>query len=211
MKSIRIVIFAKAPLPGFAKTRLSPALGSKGAALLARKLLEHCVAESLAADIGPVELCVTPHREHPIWHALSIPGSVEWTEQGEGDLGERLARATERVISRGEALLLIGTDCPELKAARLRDAAAMLNQYDACLHPVSDGGYSLLGLNHHLPSLFTDIPWSTADVAKLTRQRLEAAGWRLKELETLHDIDEPEDLQWLPEHWRLPLANQTLE
>ncbi len=200
-QQIRIVIFAKAPLPGLAKTRLSPALGTAGAADLARKLLCHCVDEALKADIGPVELCVSPTEQHPVWRELDIPSTVFWSEQGEGDLGERLARVTQRLTSNDEAVLLIGSDCPGLTAAKLQAAAAALNQHDACLHPVSDGGYALLGLCRDLPSLFMDMPWSTSAVAELTRRRILEEGWTLKVLESLHDIDEPQDLQYLPQNW----------
>lgn len=188
-------------MPGLAKTRLNSVLGASGAADLAKKLLKHCIAQAIAADVGPVELCAAPSAQHPIWRELVIPDSVSWSEQGEGDLGERLARATQHVTSQGEAVLLIGTDCPDLTATKLRAAAAALNQHDACLHPVSDGGYALLGLCQHLPSLFSNMPWSTASVAELTRQRILAEDWTLKELELLHDIDEPQDLQWLPTGW----------
>lgn len=200
-KAIRIVVFAKAPLPGLAKTRLSPLLGAIGAADLAKRLLAHCITEALAADIGPVELCVSPTKQHSVWQDLPISSAIFWSEQGEGDLGERLAKATQRVTDKGEAVLLIGTDCPGLTAARLREAAAALNSHNACLLPVSDGGYALLGLQKHLPSLFEAMPWSRASVAELTQQRILAEGWTLKALESLHDIDEPQDLQWLPAGW----------
>lgn len=201
MKTVRIVIFAKAPLPGLAKTRLSPLLGAMGAAELARQLLDHCISEAIAADIGPVELCVSPSGQHPVWRDLSIPSAIFWSEQGEGNLGERLTKATQRVTDKDEAVLLIGTDCPGLTAARLREAAAALNSHNACLLPVSDGGYALLGLQKHLPSLFKAMPWSTASVSELTQQRILAEGWTLRVLESLHDIDEPQDLQWLPAGW----------
>ncbi|WP_461480664.1 TIGR04282 family arsenosugar biosynthesis glycosyltransferase [Porticoccus sp.] len=201
IRPIRILIFAKAPLPGLAKTRLSPALGAERAANLAKRLLAHCITQALTADIGPVELCVAPTIQHPIWSELAIPESVCWSEQGEGDLGERLARATQRVTGKDEAVLLIGTDCPGLTAARLREAATELRRHDACLLPVSDGGYALLGLQRHLPSLFEVMPWSTASVARLTQQRILAEGWSIKRLASLHDIDEPQDLQWLPAGW----------
>lgn len=200
-QQIRIVIFAKAPLPGLAKTRLSPALGTAGAADLARKLLCHCVDEALKADIGPVELCVAPTMQHPVWRELEIPSTVYWSEQGEGDLGERLARVTQRFAGSEEVLLLVGSDCPGLTAERLQAAAEALKQHDACLYPVSDGGYALLGLCRDMPSLFTDMPWSTSAVAELTERRIRVAGWTLKVLDSLHDIDEPEDLQWLPAGW----------
>ena len=60
MKPARIIIFAKAPQPGLAKTRLIPALGAEGAAELAQLMLLHTVNEALAANIAIVELCVTP-------------------------------------------------------------------------------------------------------------------------------------------------------
>jgi len=201
MNPIRTVIFAKAPLPGLAKTRLIPALGSEGSAALARRLLEHTVAQALAADIGPVELCVTPTMTHPIWNELAIPTTVCWSEQGDGDLGERLDRVSQRVTESGEALMVIGTDCPQLDAKRLREAAQSLANNDACLVPVSDGGYALLGVHQHHPSLFSDIPWSTDQVAELTRHRIKSMDWSIELLEQLHDIDVPDDLQLLPKSW----------
>jgi rSAM/selenodomain-associated transferase 1 len=197
----RILIFAKAPLPGFAKTRLIPILGSNGAAMLARKMLKHCITEALAANIGPVELCVTPDAEHPSWRELSISTAVIWSSQGEGDLGERLARATQRAMHQAKNVLLIGTDCPGLSAERLREAARAVEGHDACMVPVSDGGYALLGLRRHMPTVFDNIPWSSASVAQLTKQRILEEGGSLKLLASMHDIDEPQDLQFLPKNW----------
>lgn len=196
---VRIVLLAKAPLPGLAKTRLIPALGQDGAAELAAQLLRHTAAECLAAALGPVELCVSPAAPHPVWRGLALPPQLHWSPQGEGDLGARLARASWRVTTGGEAVLFIGSDCPDLSAARLRAAAAALARHDACLIPASDGGYVLLGLRRHLPSLFVDMPWSTSAVAALTRERIHAAGRSLKQFPALHDIDEPRDLAWLPQ------------
>ncbi|WP_019530046.1 TIGR04282 family arsenosugar biosynthesis glycosyltransferase [Dasania marina] len=199
--TVRIVIFAKAPLAGMAKTRLIPALGLEGSAQLARKLLSHTVAQAIEANIGPTELCVSPTTLHPVWKELALPAALAWSEQGEGDLGERLAKASQRVTANGESILLIGSDCPSLSAEQLCAAATALNHYDACMVPVSDGGYGLLGLNRHLASVFADMPWSTATVARLTRQRILAENWTLKSFTPLHDIDEPQDLRHLPKSW----------
>ncbi|CAM3840371.1 2-phospho-L-lactate guanylyltransferase [Vibrio aerogenes CECT 7868] len=201
MNSVRIILVAKAPLPGLAKTRLAPALGKDGAAKLALKLLQHSVNEAVAADTGPVELYVSPSVADPVWDGLNVPGCVQWSQQPDGDLGERLAAVAQRVTGQQEAVLLMGTDCPGLTASVLRDAALALTDDDACLVPVSDGGYALLGLKQYLPSVFTDMPWSTSQVAELTIQRILAAGRSLKILPELHDIDEPADLQWLPSDW----------
>ncbi len=201
MTPVRIMIFAKAPLPGLAKTRLIPSLGAEGSAQLARRMLHHTIDEALRADVGIVELCVAPDLEDPIWTKLALPASLILSTQGEGDLGMRLARASQRVTDNGEAILLIGTDCPGLTANVLRKAANSLDGHDSCLAPVSDGGYALLGVRHHLPELYSDIPWSTHIVAELTRQRILKAGWSFFELDKLHDVDEPDDLHWVPSEW----------
>lgn len=204
---IRIVIFAKAPLPGLAKTRLIPAIGHEGSARLAVKLLQHAVDQAVSAQLGPVELCVSPSASDPLWNELGLPSSVEITEQSSGDLGERMSRVTKRVIDNGESIILVGTDCPGLTAEKMREAALALNSHDVCLVPVSDGGYALLGLNEHLASLFSDMPWSTDSVAQLTRQRVLAEGRALYQLKSLHDIDRPQDLPYLPDHWQPFLAS----
>jgi len=196
----RIVIFAKAPVAGLVKTRLIPALGAQGAAQLADALLNHAVAQALASGVGPVELCVTPAPHDPVWSGLAPQTSLNWSDQGDGDLGARMARAAQRTLQAGEPVLLMGTDCPELTAVRIREAAASLTAADATLVPAFDGGYVLLGLNRFDASLFTGIAWSTATVAQVTRTRVEQLGWSLQTLPTLHDIDEPADLQWLPTH-----------
>lgn len=201
MKPVRIVIFAKAPQPGFAKTRLIPALGAQGAADLARNMLTHTLDKALAANVGPVELCVTPSAADPVWQTLAIPDAVSWSDQGEGDLGERMARATQRVIDAGESVLLIGTDCPELSIDHLQQASSELRRIDVSLFPTADGGYALLGLNRFHPSLFTDIAWSTDTVAFETLCRLGQLCWTAHSHPQLHDIDEPADLKWLPVGW----------
>ncbi|MDO9033537.1 MAG: TIGR04282 family arsenosugar biosynthesis glycosyltransferase [Hydrogenophaga sp.] len=199
-KPPRIVIFAKAPVAGLAKTRLIPALGAQGAARLAAVLLSHAVEQALASGVGPVELCMTPAPHDPLWSGLVPQTLLTWSDQGDGDLGARMARAAQRALEAGEPVLLMGTDCPDLTAGRIREAAASLIAADATLVPAFDGGYVLLGLNHFDASLFAGIAWSTATVAQETRRRVEQLGWSLQNLPTLHDIDEPADLRWLPAH-----------
>jgi rSAM/selenodomain-associated transferase 1 len=189
----RIVIFAKAPVAGSAKTRLIPALGAEGAARLAARMLAETVAEALAAGLGKPELCVTPEPASAEWDGFR-PGGVRMTDQGDGDLGERLARATERTLATGHNVLLVGTDCPELDAERLAAAAGQLASHDAVMHPAHDGGYALLGLRRFDTTLFTGMKWSTPSIGADTIARIDALGWSLHIGETLLDIDEPADL-----------------
>lgn len=194
----RIIIFAKAPQPGFAKTRLIPALGAEGAAELAQQMLSNTLFEALAADIGTVELCSTPKIDDIAWQGISLPLGIEITDQGEGDLGARLARAAECAIENAGSVLLIGTDCVEMSAALLREAAQSLHEHDAVIHCTADGGYALLGLKRYSAVLFSEMPWSTDAVASTTIARIGQLGWSLHVGQLLHDVDTPQDLKYVP-------------
>lgn len=195
MNSTRIIIFAKAPVAGRVKTRLIPALGRQGAADLAKEMLERTVEEALAAGLGPPELCVDPEPSDPDWAMPSASKHCELSDQGDGDLGERLERAAERGLARFGSVLLIGTDCPALDRSVLRRLASDLQSHDAVICPAEDGGYVALGLRKCDPMLFRGIAWSTASVAKETIGRIEELGWSLAVGPTLRDIDEPADLR----------------
>jgi hypothetical protein len=194
----RIVIFAKAPVPGRVKTRLIPALGAEGAAALAAEMLDRTVEEALASGL-PVELCGEPDAK--AWHEARA--GLALTAQGDGGLGERLARTAERVLAE-EKILLIGADCPELDRIRLQAAAEALDDHDVVIHPAQDGGYALLGLRRIARSIFEGIDWSTSVVAAQTVARIEALGWSLRVAETLRDVDEPSDLLVIPDLIRHP-------
>jgi len=198
MKPVRIIIIAKAPLAGLAKTRLIPALGATGAAMLAKRMLMQTLSEAYKAALGVVEFCVTPAPGEPSWQDLSVPPGVNWSAQGEGDLGARMARAACRAAKDGGQFMLIGTDCPAMNATQLRQAAAHLQDHDAVMIPTFDGGYALLGLQAFDARLFADMPWSTDVVASETQRRVAQLQWSQKILPALHDIDQPDDLCWLP-------------
>jgi rSAM/selenodomain-associated transferase 1 len=206
LSAARILIFAKAPVPGRVKTRLIPALGTVGAARLAARLLGHAVEQAMLADVGPVELCASPALAHPDWAGHRLPNGLETSDQGDGDLGVRMARAARRHLDAGQRVLLIGTDCPDLTARHLRDAAAALDNREAAMVPARDGGYVLLGLRTFHPTLFADLPWSTAAVADLTLARIAALSWHAWVGTALPDIDEPADLGYLPDCLSLELA-----
>lgn len=199
--SCLLIVFAKAPVAGLAKTRLAPALGMQGAATLAATMLAHTLANAVESSIGPVELCCAPDTSDAHFQRAAGSAGVTLTEQGGGDLGERMARALARGLQRCRHVVLIGTDAPGLDAAVLRDAAAALHAHDVVIAPASDGGYVLIGLSRETPELFDAIEWSTAQVMAQTRSRAMATGRSLYELPTLHDIDEPHDLVHLPPGW----------
>src|SRR5690606_35115443 len=150
--------------PGLAKTRLIPALGADGAAQLAARMLAQTLRAALAAGLGPVELWAAPAVSDPAWRGVTLPSAVLPYPQGDGDLGARMARAASAGLAKGRPVLLIGTDCVEMSAALLRDAAAVLSRCEAVIHPTLDGGYALLGLRRFDAALFQDMPWSSDQV-----------------------------------------------
>ncbi|CDS54500.1 Glycosyltransferase [Polaromonas sp. CG9_12] len=199
LHSPRLVVFAKAPQSGVVKTRLIPALGAEGAAALAQRMLAHVLQQALQSGAGPVELCMSPPPGDPAWDHIDIPAAVLRTCQGEGDLGERMARVVRRVTAEAvQPVLLMGSDCPALTAAVIQQAACQLQAHGALLVPVADGGYVMIGLKSPCPTLFDQMPWSTASVAAETLLRMAALGLSVWRGPLLHDIDEPADLAQLP-------------
>ena len=198
----RVVVMARAPVPGQAKTRLAQVIGDDQAATLAARMLEHTLKTARLAAIGAIELCVTPDTGHPAVRAVAERAGAALSDQGEGDLGERMAQIARRVLAAGDAPLIVGTDCPSLSAEHLQQAAQALQHHDAVLQPAFDGGYVLIGLRRFDPRLFEAVPWSTTAVMATTRERLRKLGWPWWEAETLHDIDCAADLVHLPQDWR---------
>lgn len=197
-----VVVLAKAPLPGYAKTRLIPALGAEAAAALAGRMIGHAVAQARGAGLGDVTLACAPGVGHALFEQLAAAHGVQLVPQGEGDLGARMSRALEIALQTHDRALLIGTDAPAVDAAMLRGAAALLVDHDAVFIPAFDGGYVAVGLRRPAPAIFAGMVWSTDRVLRDTRERVRHAGLRHAEMAPVADIDEPGDLAHLPPSWR---------
>jgi rSAM/selenodomain-associated transferase 1 len=193
----RILVFAREPAAGKAKTRLIPALGPDGAARLARVMLGHALIEAAASGIGPIELVGDPHPDS--W-AQPVHGVATSAQVG-NNLGERMGEAVERVLAAGERVLVIGTDCPRLDAARIAEAAQALDTHDVAIIPASDGGYVLIGFARFDSSIFAGVDWGREAVLAATLANIQALGWSTWQGEPLADIDEPEDLGHAPATW----------
>jgi uncharacterized protein len=185
-----IIVFAKAPVPGEAKTRLIPRLGAWHAAQLQLRLTLHALRVARAANCGPVQLHLA--RRHSRFRRARL--------QRGADLGARMQHA----FCRARRAILIGTDCPVLTARDLRRAARWLcGGYDAVLAPAEDGGYALIGLRKPIPDLFQGIDWGSERVYAQTVKKL--AGYRWRALRRVWDLDRPQDLERL-RSLRFPLA-----
>jgi rSAM/selenodomain-associated transferase 1 len=152
-----------------------------------------------------VELSCAPASDHPYFVRCAKRFDVALSEQGSGDLGERMLDAARRALTRAEAVILLGSDCAALGVQDLREASSVLAEgRDAVLGPVEDGGYYLLGLRRPAAELFDGIEWSTSTVLGETRRRLAALRWHCHELPTRWDVDRPDDYRRMQQKGLLP-------
>jgi rSAM/selenodomain-associated transferase 1 len=190
-----VIVFARAPQPGRAKTRLVPCLGEWGAASLHRRLVRRTLRVAQAARCGPVELHGAPRARHGFFLRCARDFGAGLYAQRGGDLGQRMFNAIAAGLRRHRAVVLVGTDCPALEVRDLRRAARSLaGGCDAVIAPAEDGGYPLIGLRRASPRVFERIGWGGPDVFARTAEVLDGLGWRWRRLRTLWDVDRPEDL-----------------
>ena len=190
------------PEAGRVKTRLIPALGADAAAALHAALLDRTLrtveAHSLETGIdvevrftGGNAVSVDRYRNGQ----TASDRTAIWREQHGTDLGDRLHGAIHAASGEGaQAVVVIGTDCPDLSPEVLRSAWKSLEQTDVVLGPAEDGGYYLIGVKEPDPRLFTGIDWGTERVREQTLARCLESGRTVTQLSLLGDVDEAEDL-----------------
>lgn len=192
----RLLVFARAPVPGAAKTRLMPLLGAEGAAMAQARLLRHTLATAKAwrdAGDGAVELWCAPDARHPAFTQCARDFTVPLMVQAPGDLGARMWLALCASLLQGAPAVLIGADCPWLTPAHIDAAHLRLAGHDSVFVPADDGGYVLAGLARAVPELFAGVVWGSAGVMAQTRARARLAGASIAELASLPDVDTPQD------------------
>jgi uncharacterized protein len=190
-----LLVFAKAPLPGFVKTRLLSVLSADACAALQEDLVRATLKAALNSSAKRIELWCEPDCEHGFFGRCASDRVVLRSQRG-ADLGERMAFAFAEGLRENLAVVGIGTDCPVLDASYIDAAFSQLDRIPIVIGPAEDGGYVLLGMDVSLPAvLFEGMPWGTETVMAETRERLSASGLRWSELEILWDLDRPEDLE----------------
>ena len=191
-----VAIFARVPVPGGVKTRLTPALGADEAADLYRALLVDTIEIAEAAD-ARLTIAFTPATGRRLLERLLGPRR-RLLIQPPGDLGERI-EAVVGQVQRGKAgrVVVVGSDCPGLSAARIGEAWSALEAVPVVLGPAADGGLYLIGVARSAAGLLQGIPWSTGRERDAVKSRLLERGIAFRELATERDLDTPRDLfEW---------------
>ena len=188
-----IGLFAKQPVPGQVKTRLTPPLSGEQAGLLYQAALQETVARLLSAGL-PLVICYAGERE---WFSEVFPGVPLLAQTGDG-LGARMTHAVHAFCAAGAGpVLLAGSDSPDLPLALIGEVVERLQEADIAIVPCQDGGYAIIGMRGPTTEVFAEIPWSTSAVLEATRQRCRLLGLTCHETQSWHDLDELSDLRQL--------------
>lgn len=193
----------KHPEPGKVKTRLARGLGTEAAVEIYRRLVV-CVFEVLAGlKSTRIRVLYDPPGKGAeveawisgLWDCRgSGTASLEFAPQTSGDLGRRLQEAFVGAFADGfEAAAVVGTDCVDISRATFSRTWDLLCERDVVYGPSPDGGYYLLAMKRPWEALFDGIPWSSEKTLEASLRAAEAAGLSVGLLETLRDVDEPED------------------
>jgi hypothetical protein len=130
-----------------------------------------------------------------------LPDGFRLVSQGEGDLGARMIESISALLAAGHAgAVLIGADMPTLPISILRNAVQAVRGNDCLvLSPALDGGYTLIGLSRPHAGLFTNMPWSTDKVYRLTLERARELGLPVVNVPGWYDVDDAASLRMLTE------------
>jgi rSAM/selenodomain-associated transferase 1 len=194
----RFVLFAREPVPGRVKTRLAREIGAAAATSLYEAFLSDLATCLPSPARWDAVLAYAEFEPGPYLLATFRP-PWDLIPQGEGTLGERLARAVVRARMEGRRdVLVAGSDAPTLTAEDLSEAfGALAGNSDVVYAPAPDGGFSLLGMRGNVDpaAVFpADVRWSSPHALADSRRSVEAKGYRVRLLSTVPDIDEVADL-----------------
>ena len=191
-----LVVFAKAPVPGQVKTRLTSVLSEAGAARLYEAFLRDALGQYAA--LGPDVRLYWGSPLEAVPDELVPEGVSPFVQRG-GGLGARMQRAFLETFAAGyERIVIVGTDHPTLPSAFIEEAFAALREpLSIAIGPSEDGGYYLLGMNEFYPQLFAGMRYSHADVLAETLARVSQTSATLTVLPMWYDVDTPEALDRL--------------
>ncbi len=192
LSTTALVIFVRNPISGKVKTRLAKDIGDERALEIYLQLLQHTLEITRGLSFRKFIYYADEVSDYDLW---SVPGYTKRKQNG-NDLGERMLNSFKELFDQGfTRIVIIGSDCLQLKTETLEEAVALLESNAAVIGPARDGGYYLLGLTKFYPDLFIDKPWSTDRVFAKTIADFNQQGISYALLEELSDIDDSTDLE----------------
>lgn len=189
-----LLIFMRNPEAGKVKTRLAAGIGEQAALGVYLKLLDHTRNLSIPLSCAVWVVCAGGEADPEFW---PVPRFETRVQRGDA-LGERMENAFSEGFQAGyDRIVIIGTDCFDLRSENIEEAFSALDHHDFVLGPALDGGYYLLGMRSPSVKLFRDKSWGSDQVFKETMTDLK--GETVALLNPLRDIDREEDLRHYPQ------------
>ena len=214
----RLLLFLRYPQVGRTKTRLIPALGAAGAAELQRQMAEYLLrrlqhrnwqlqVHFTGASLAQMRECFGSELTYRPQLGLGLGDRIQSGFQQSFQEGQK-----QGALPTDNKVIAIGADCPDLSVHHVQLAFDELQHHDSVVGPASDGGYYLIGLRQSaaglsptkslapislpisLAPIFEGIDWSTPLVFEQTMAKIHQLGLSVATLETLSDVDRPEDL-----------------
>ena len=193
-----LILFARDPILGKVKTRLSSLLEED----VILKLYT-CFLQDSLYNIRQVEnvdrfVGVAPSNESGFFTGMLGSDIRLFVQEGE-NLGDKMLGAIQGRFTEGyERVVIIGSDSPSLPASYINKA--MSSDKDMVLGPSTDGGYYLIGMRGKVVEVFKDVTWGTETVLQETCEHLVQNGASLDLLPVWYDVDTPEDLKFFKTH-----------
>ncbi|MDX8381893.1 MAG: TIGR04282 family arsenosugar biosynthesis glycosyltransferase [Ghiorsea sp.] len=194
---MRVIILAKAPVPGKVKTRLM----TKFTAEQAAQLHEEMVIKTLSkvCDVFEDVWLAVDDQEHPFFKGVCKRFSPLLCSQAQGGLGERLKGLMVASFAKDDSpVMFLGTDSPHVSHQRYKEATQALQSHDVVIGAVEDGGYDLIALKKPYSKLFAGIDWGSDSVFRETMYVINHLELSAYVLSTSFDLDRPEDLERAP-------------
>ncbi len=188
---IPLILFAKAPVAGKVKTRLTPDLSYEQASEVAKHLLEESLKLATKAWPGKVVLAVWPDAKNSFIQTQLSVFQVDHLVQVQGSLGVKMLSAMQQC---GFPCAVMGCDVPHCEPVVLQKAYDALCRGENTLGPTRDGGYYLLGLQQAELALFENKNWGESSVLNDSVANAEQEKIKFTFLEQLSDIDHYDDL-----------------
>jgi rSAM/selenodomain-associated transferase 1 len=190
-----VQIFARPPVPGRVKSRLAADIGDDKAALV----YIHCLKYTLDLvwkSALPHEVWLSEKSDDSIFSGFDCPIQV-----GE-NLGDRMFHAINNHLQSSRLnnqIILIGTDCLDLRQSHLVQAFDALRKNNLVFVPAIDGGFALIGCREIDPLLFSRVVWGGSDVLNKTLNNARQLNFSYQLLDSVRDVDRPDDLNHYPE------------
>ena len=199
-----LVLFAKAPIAGKAKTRLQPEITPENSARLQEAMIKDSI--SLMSEINNVEKIIyfLPIQKKYVFEKFIDGLPFHLNCQNGIDLGKKMENSFHDLFNKGFfRVVVIGTDSPALPKEYISKAFIDLNNADLVIGPSIDGGYYLIGFKEKVLPVFSPVEWGSNKVLLQTEELIKKHNLKLSLLPIHYDIDTIEDLRYLKTHLKL--------